>query len=181
MLLAANNLFSKGIFLKQQEFSYIHYLGFHGELSSCKVLKRIKELESVHLVIEVLPLVRAIFNWMAKVIQCCVVFAWLHSVIGQENWHLSLNQLDAKLRPIMTWLPCCTFGFYMFLLWVLIDFKMYLPFWLAVAITLVFILQLQSIKKGSDNNQLISKCWVWERLSTSLLNKLLRQDPLFVL
>ena len=62
MLLAANNLFSKGIFLKQQEFSYIQYLGFHGEFSNCKVLKRIKELESVHLVIEVLPLVRAIFN-----------------------------------------------------------------------------------------------------------------------
>lgn len=48
MLLAANNLFSKGIFLKQQEFSYIQYLGFHGELSSCKVLKRIRISASSH-------------------------------------------------------------------------------------------------------------------------------------
>ena len=35
----------------------------------------------------------------SKVIQDCNVFTTLRSVIGQENYHNSLNQSDAELKP----------------------------------------------------------------------------------
>ena len=46
---------------------------------------------------------RAIFNWVSKVIRDCIGFALLHSVIGLENLRHPLNQTDAKVKPIATW------------------------------------------------------------------------------
>ena len=47
--------------------------------------------------------VRAISNWVLKVIRDCIGFALLRSVIGLENLRHSLDQSDAKLKPIATW------------------------------------------------------------------------------
>ena len=47
---------------------------------------------------------RALFNGVSKVIRDCIGFALLLSVIGLENSRHPLNQLDAKLKPIATWL-----------------------------------------------------------------------------
>ena len=47
--------------------------------------------------------VRAIFNRVSKVIQDCIGFALLRSVIGLENSRHFLNQSGAKLKPIATW------------------------------------------------------------------------------
>ena len=41
---------------------------------------------------------------MSKVIWDCIGFALLHSVIGLENLRHTLNQSDASLKPIATWL-----------------------------------------------------------------------------
>ena len=48
--------------------------------------------------------IRAIFNWVSKVIRDCIGFALLRSVIGQENSRHPLSQSDAKVKPIATWL-----------------------------------------------------------------------------
>ena len=45
---------------------------------------------------------REIFNGVSRVIHDSFVFALLHSVIGPENSHHSLNQSDAKLKQIKT-------------------------------------------------------------------------------
>ena len=42
---------------------------------------------------------------MAKVIRNCIGFHLLRSVIGLKNTRHFLNQSDAKLLPITTWLP----------------------------------------------------------------------------
>ena len=47
----------------------------------------------------------AIFNWASKVIRDYSVFALICSVIGPENSRHSLNQSDAKFKPITTWSP----------------------------------------------------------------------------
>ena len=48
-------------------------------------------------------IVRAIFNWVSKVIRDCIGFALLRSVIGLENSRHPLKQSDAKVKPIATW------------------------------------------------------------------------------
>ena len=47
---------------------------------------------------------------MSNAIRDCIGFAFfflfsLRSVIGPENSHYSLNQSDAKLKPLTTWSP----------------------------------------------------------------------------
>ena len=41
--------------------------------------------------------IRAIFNWVSKVIWDCISFASLCPVIGLENLHLYFNQSDTEL------------------------------------------------------------------------------------
>ena len=48
---------------------------------------------------------RGSFNSLSKVIWGCFGLALLRLVIGPENSCYSLNQSDAKRKPIMTWLP----------------------------------------------------------------------------
>ena len=48
---------------------------------------------------------RATFNWVSKVIRDRFSFALRCCVIGPGNSRHSLNQSDAKLKPIMTWSP----------------------------------------------------------------------------
>ena len=43
------------------------------------------------------------FNGVSKVIRDCFGFASLRSMIGAKNSRRSLNQSDAKLKPITTW------------------------------------------------------------------------------
>ena len=47
--------------------------------------------------------VRAIFNWVSKIIRDCISFALLCFVIGLENSRHPLSQSDAKLKPIAIW------------------------------------------------------------------------------
>ena len=46
---------------------------------------------------------RAIFNWVSKVIRKCIGFGSLCIVIGLENSRHPLSQSDAKLKPIAIW------------------------------------------------------------------------------
>ena len=48
-------------------------------------------------------MVRAIFNWVSKVIRDCIGFTLLRSVIGLEISRHFFDQSDAKLKPIATW------------------------------------------------------------------------------
>ena len=43
---------------------------------------------------------KAIFNWVSKVIRDCISIILPRYVICPENSRRSLNQLDAKLKPI---------------------------------------------------------------------------------
>ena len=45
---------------------------------------------------------RAIFNGVSKVFWDFFAFTFLRAVIGPQNSRHSLNQSDAKLKPIMT-------------------------------------------------------------------------------
>ena len=47
----------------------------------------------------------AIFKLNVESNRDCFDFALLYSVILPEKSNLSLNQSDAKLKPITTWLP----------------------------------------------------------------------------
>ena len=49
--------------------------------------------------------VRAIFKWVSKVIRDCIGCPFLCSVIGLGNSRHTLNQSDAKLKPIPIWSP----------------------------------------------------------------------------
>ena len=42
---------------------------------------------------------------VSQVVRDCIGFALLRSVIGSENSRHSLDQSDAKLKPITTWSP----------------------------------------------------------------------------
>ena len=50
-----------------------------------------------------MKIVRAISNWVSRVIRDCIGFALLRSVIYLENLRHPLNQSDAKVKPIATW------------------------------------------------------------------------------
>ena len=56
--------------------------------------------------------VRAIFKWVSKVIRDCIGCPFLCSVIGLGNSRHTLNQSDAKLKPIPIWSPAfsCALG-----------------------------------------------------------------------
>ena len=45
------------------------------------------------------------FNGVSKEIRDCFVLALVRPMIGPENSHHSLNQSDAKSKPITTWSP----------------------------------------------------------------------------
>ena len=49
--------------------------------------------------------VRAIFKWVSKVIRDCIGCPFLCSMIGLGNSRHTLNQSDAKLKPIPIWSP----------------------------------------------------------------------------
>ena len=49
--------------------------------------------------------VRAIFKWVSKAIRDCIGCPFLCSVIGLGNSRHTLNQSDAKLKPIPIWSP----------------------------------------------------------------------------
>lgn len=95
--------------------------------------------------------IRAIFNWLSKVIRDCIGFASLCSVIGLENSLPPISQSDAKLKPKVTWslalfrapgrLRAFTLSSHWFPL-------MFFFFWLAVVITLILVLR-RSIEKRS--------------------------------
>ena len=50
-----------------------------------------------------IPFVRAVSNWVSKVMLYCFGFALLRCVIGPENSRHNLNQSNVKLKPNMTW------------------------------------------------------------------------------
>ena len=55
-----------------------------------------------------LSVFRAIFHCVWKVKQVCIGFGLLHSMIGPENSHHSLNQSNAKLTPLSQPIKCKT-------------------------------------------------------------------------
>ena len=94
---------------------------------------------------------REIINWVLKVIRGCFSFSFLRSMIGPENSLHSLNQSDAKLKPITTWSPAFSraLGILVVLLWVLTGSLSYFPFFrLVVVITVVLVWRI-SIEKCS--------------------------------
>ena len=50
-----------------------------------------------------IPFVRAVSNWVSKVMLYCFGFALLRCVIGPENSRHNLNQSNVKLKPNTTW------------------------------------------------------------------------------
>ena len=50
-----------------------------------------------------IPFVRAVSNWVSKVMLYCFGFALLRCVIGPENSCHNLNQSNVKLKPNTTW------------------------------------------------------------------------------
>ena len=73
------------------------------------------------------------FSTVSKVIQDCIGFALLRSVIGLENSHHPLNQSDAKLKAIVTWLLAFSRARGRFRVFTLS------PYWLLVMLTFVLI------------------------------------------
>lgn len=74
-------------------------------------------------------------------------FALLRCVIGRENSRFFLNQSDAKLKPVTIWSPAfCRALVELFLLWFVIDSKVFPCFWLADVIGLVWVIR-HSIEK----------------------------------
>lgn len=74
-------------------------------------------------------------------------FTLLRCVIGRENSRFFLNQSDAKLKPVTIWSPAfCRALVELFLLWFVIDSKVFPCFWLADVIGLVWVIR-HSIKK----------------------------------
>ena len=80
------------------------------------------------------------FIWGSKVIRDCIGFALIRSLIGKENFRHSLNQLKAKLTPIMTRSPAFSRALgslAVFTLSSLGSYRCVSFFWLATAINLV--------------------------------------------
>ena len=87
---------------------------------------------------------RATFNWVSKVIRDRFSFALRCCVIGPGNSRHSLNQSDAKLKPIMTWSPAFSRALDNLLICTLSShwlFKVFSFFLLAVVTTLVLLLR----------------------------------------
>lgn len=83
-------------------------------------------------------------------------FALLCSVIGPEKSRHSINQLNSKLTPIMTWSPAFSrapWAVCVILVWISIGSSRYLIFFrVAVVLTLVLVLRQSSIEERSIYN-----------------------------
>ena len=113
-------------------------------------------------------------------------FALLCSVIGPEKSRHSINQLNSKLTPIMTWSPAFSrapWAVCVILVWISIGSSRYLIFFrVAVVLTLVLVLRQSSIEERSIYNWVhrqttlcvlgYNNCWYETNKSIRVMNKL---------